>query len=198
MSSDFRLDTIIMHSIGNLDGKRFLDVACGLGKWGYAVKLGWSGFPKYSVGLDVWRQHLKFVKYYNVYDDVVLADAKHLPFKEKSFDVICACEFLLHVKKSDWSQVLSEIERVSNQSVVVSVPNLKVPLDPENPFEKDVSAWSVKDLRSFGYKVRGIGFQLGGHRIPNLCYVLSGLTYLPLFVRFAEIIIGTKEMRLDP
>ena len=194
MSSDFRLDSIIIQCIGSLDDQEFLDVGCGQGKWGYTIKLGWSGIPKYSVGLDVWRQHLEFDKHHKIYDDVVLADARFLPFIGRSFGVVCACEFLLHVRKSDGSRVLEEVERVSKKSIVISVPNkdMKVPLDPKNPFEKDLSGWSAKDLRKRGYKVRGVGLQINGLQISR--NILAGLTYIPLLSKFAELIIAKKDI----
>ncbi len=194
MSSDFRLDPIIVQCIGNLNNREFLDVACGQGKWGFAIKLGWSGNPKYSIGLDVWRQNLKFAKNHKIYDDYILADARFLPFPERSFSAVCACEFLLHVRKSDGSRVLEELERVSKKTIVVSVPNkvVKVGLDKENPFEEDLSGWSAKDLSNRGYRVRGVGFQIGGHRISR--NVLAGLTFIPLLNRFAEILVGTKQI----
>jgi len=194
MSSDFRLDSIIVQCIGNLNHREFLDVACGQGKWGFSIKLGWSGNPEYSVGLDVWRQNLKFAKHHRIYDDFVLADAKFLPFMDRSFGAVCACEFLLHVRKSDGYRVLEELERVSKKTIVISVPNkvVKVGLDRENPFEKDLSGWSAKDLRKRGYKVRGVGFQISGRRIST--NVLAGLTFIPSLNRFAELIVGKKEI----
>jgi ubiquinone/menaquinone biosynthesis C-methylase UbiE len=194
MSSDFRLDSIIVQHIGNLNHQEFLDVACGQGKWGFAIKLGWSGNPKYSVGMDLWRQNLKFAKHHRIYDDLVLADARFLPFVDRSFGAVCACEFLLHVRKNEGYRVLKELERVSKKTIVVSVPNkvVKVGLDRENPFEKDLSGWSAKDLSERGYKVRGVGFQISGRRISR--NVLAGLTFIPSLNRFAELIVGKKEI----
>lgn len=194
MSSDFRLDSIIIQSIGNLNDQEFLDVACGQGKWGFAVKLGWSGNPRRSIGLDIWRRNLEFAKHHEIYDDLILADARFLPFLDRSFDVVCACEFLLHVQKSEGTRVLEEVERVSRNTVVISVPNkvVKVGLDRENPYEKDLSGWSAKDLKERGYKVRGVGFQVRGRQISR--NVLAGLTYLPSLNRFAELIVGKKNV----
>lgn len=194
MSSDFRLDSVIVQCIGNLNNREFLDVACGQGKWGFAIKLGWSGNPKYTIGLDVWRQNLKFAKNHKIYDDYVLADARFLPFLERSFSAVCACEFLLHVRKSDGYRILKELERVSKKTIVISVPNkvVKVGLDRENPFEKDLSGWSAKDFRERGYNVRGVGFQISGRRLST--NVLAGLTFIPFLSRFAELIVGKKEI----
>ena len=197
MSSDFRLEAVVMPFLGNLNDRTFLDVACGLGKWGYSIKLGWSGVPRYTVGIDIWRPNLRFVKHHRAYDDVILADARFLPLVTKSFDIACACEFLLHFKKSEGLAVLEEVERVSRRRIVVSVPNKNVRFgeDPDNPFEKTISQWSTRDLEDLGYKVKGVGFQIRGHRISS--HILSGLTYISILKGFAEIIVGKKELVQD-
>jgi len=193
MSSDFRLDPVVMQSIGDLNNRKFLDVGCGFGKWGYAVKLGWSGAVEYTVGLDVWRLNLKFVKKHKVYDDVILADARFLPFANKSFNIACACEFIHCLNKDEGIVILNELERVSGQRTIVSVPNkgMTFGVDPENPFEKNVSEWSAKELRNLGYDIMGIGFQFKGRRISPI--ILSGLTKISLLNKFAELLVGKKE-----
>jgi ubiquinone/menaquinone biosynthesis C-methylase UbiE len=194
MSSDFRLDYMIMRSIGNLDKGKFLDVGCGLGKWGYNIKLGWSGELEYSVGLDVWRSNLGYAKDHKAYDDTILADARFLPFTKKSFNVVCATEFIHNLKKDEGNVVLDELERVANQKVVVSLPNkgFTFGVDSRNPFEKNVSEWSTGELKKRGYSVKGIGFQVMGHRLSSI--VLSGLSSISLLNKFAELIVGKKEI----
>jgi len=194
MSSDFRLDGIVMQLIGDLDKGTFLDIACGLGKWGYLVRLGWSGNPDYTVGVDAWRPNLEHVKLRKVYDDLVMADAKHLPFKQTSFNVVCATEFLICLEKEDGFMVLKEAERVANRRVVVSVPNRKTTFgeDDKNPYDMNVSTWSEKDLKKLGYRIVGVGFQVGGHRLSTR--LLSGITSMSILNRFAELIVGRKEI----
>jgi ubiquinone/menaquinone biosynthesis C-methylase UbiE len=194
MSSDFRLDSVIIHQIGNLDKLNFLDVACGLGKWGFSVRLGWSGNPEYVVGVDAWRPNLENVRRHKIYDDVVLADARHLPFINASFDVVLACEFLINLEKADGITVIKEAERAASRKTIVSVPNRKTTygVDSENPLEKNISRWSDKDLKNLGYHVTGIGFQMGGKRLSS--NILSGITSISALNRFAELIVGTKEL----
>jgi ubiquinone/menaquinone biosynthesis C-methylase UbiE len=197
VSSDFRLDSIIVQSIGDIDKETFLDIACGLGKWGYLVRLGWSGNPEYVVGIDVWRPNLEHVKERKVYDDLVMADAKFLPFTERSFNVVCATEFLINLRKEEGFKVLNEAERVADLRVVVSVPNRKTTFgaDERNPFEKNVSRWSEKDFTKLGYRVTGLGFQIGGRRLST--HFLSGITSVSILNRFAELIVGRKDISQD-
>jgi len=64
------------------------------------------------VGLDIWKDYLKHSRRHNVYDDYVLADASRLPFRDKSFDIILACEVIEHMPKSRGWSFLKELERV--------------------------------------------------------------------------------------
>lgn len=195
MSSDFRLDSVMIRQIGNLDNASFLDIACGLGKWGFLVRLGWSGDPANVVAVDAWRPNLKVVRNHRIYDHIVLADAKHLPFVEGSFNVVIACEFLINLEKNDGVTVIKEAERVASGKVIISVPNRKTTfgVDSKNPFENNLSRWSDDELKKLGYAVTGIGFQLGGKRLSTS--ILSGLTGVSALTRFAELIVGKKELK---
>lgn len=57
----------------------------------------------------------------NLKPDVV-ADIRELPFKENEFDTSIACEILEHLPKKDLNKALSELNRVSKNYVIISVP----------------------------------------------------------------------------
>ena len=52
----------------------------------------------------------------------VVADARKLPFESDRFDLILACEILEHIPFSDFENALSELKRVSSETVILSVP----------------------------------------------------------------------------
>ncbi len=52
----------------------------------------------------------------------VVADVRHLPFKDNSFDSVLCCEVLEHIPYQDVPQALSELKRVSQQHVIISLP----------------------------------------------------------------------------
>ncbi len=47
----------------------------------------------------------------------------NIPFKDNSFDVVACFEVLEHIPYSDFSKALSEISRVSNSHVLLSLPD---------------------------------------------------------------------------
>jgi ubiquinone/menaquinone biosynthesis C-methylase UbiE len=175
MSSDPKL---IPYVLPLIDGCKILDVACGKGKWGYLIKVDFwytaAGRPlkkqqlKFLVGVDVFLPYLKFVKKHNVYDDVVLCDALHLPFRARTFEVALATEVLEHLKKEQGKALLKEIERVSRKSTIITTPHNPTNIfchqdvKDENIFQKHVSKWNAKELKALGYAVIGRSFPFEG------------------------------------
>ncbi len=51
-----------------------------------------------------------------------VADIRDLPFDDKSYDVVMACEILEHTPWEDVDKALSELYRVSKKYVLVSIP----------------------------------------------------------------------------
>lgn len=69
----------------------------------------------------------------------IVGSVTSLPFKENSFDVVCAFEVLEHLPYVNFEAAISEIHRVSKKYAVVSLPHfgppvkflLKLPFLPE-------------------------------------------------------------------
>lgn len=101
------------------DIKNILDVGCASGHVSSRIK---HAFPNASVvGVDLYKKGIESAKVRHRDIDFVHADAKKLPFKDKSFDVILCTETLEHV--TDPKLVLLEIKRVlqDDGSLIVSM-----------------------------------------------------------------------------
>jgi len=196
LTSRYFLDPYIIHLIGK--DKKILDIGCGKGKWGFLIKTSYQQ-PKKIIGIDIWLQYLKYSKHHKVYDDVVLADARYLPIKDSSFDVVLGCEILEHLSSSvDGDKLLKEAERVCKEKVIISTPHeLQEQGEVDsNPFQKHRIRWRPKDLKKRGYRVYGIGFSLLGHfSTPKLRIALSPLAYYcPIF---GYLLIAEKYLNKD-
>lgn len=162
MSSDPRL---VPQVLSLIDGCKILDVGCGKGKMGYSIKVDWwyssaAGIGlslKYLVGADIFRPYIKFCKEHRIYDDLILCDATHLPFRKKVFDVILACEVIEHLEKERGYALIREIERASSKSVIITTPRVFTQQDAVdgNVFQKHTSKWSAKEFKSLGYSIIG-------------------------------------------
>jgi len=96
-----------------------LELGCGMG---LAVKL-LSDIGYDMIGVDISKLFLEQGgKEYNLpKEKLILADALHLPFKDKSFDFVCCIDFIEHV--SDVKSCLKEIARVTKKYIVIFSPN---------------------------------------------------------------------------
>jgi ubiquinone/menaquinone biosynthesis C-methylase UbiE len=59
----------------------------------------------------------------------VVSDIRKLPFDEKSFDLVMACEILEHIPFEDFEKALSELYKVSRKYVLISIPYITFHLD---------------------------------------------------------------------
>jgi ubiquinone/menaquinone biosynthesis C-methylase UbiE len=95
--------------------------------------------------------------------EVVLADAKNIPFRNEAFDVLWASEIVEHFESL---KPLDELERVTGKIIIITMPN---PLSPH--FKRDAThllKYSVISLEKYfkkrskktltKYVIRGLGF----------------------------------------
>jgi len=72
------------------------------------------------VRTDLYPKYLGFVKYYRVYDDLVLYDARHLPFRCNVFGTVLLLEVIEHMVKNEGVKSLEEAKRVGR-----AIPNME-------------------------------------------------------------------------
>ena len=205
MSHLYELHEFVLHEVPWIQEKEVLDIGCGRGIWGYLLRAEKKGETALIVGLDLYLPYLKFVKKFGPYDELVLADATNLPFRDRSFDFTLACEVIEHLPQELGDRFFIEVERVSRKKTILTTPNGPWELNkPANiSTETHKSAYTVADLAKRGYKVRGVGFayfkfykakQQGLQKLwASLFFIVTPFSYTLPFL--AEFLIGTKEIR---
>jgi ubiquinone/menaquinone biosynthesis C-methylase UbiE len=158
MSHPYEYHNFVLREIPKSVGLSLIfDAGCGLGIWGYllrATRLDNVGL----VGSDIAKPYLSFTKNRMVYDALIRADLSQLPFRDRIFDYILAAEVIEHVPKHKARRVLAEFSRCCKGKTIVTTPNgFKAQHGKQIPSEEHLSGWTVKELRSYGFKVRGIG-----------------------------------------
>lgn len=186
----------IMEEIPSLDGKIVLDCGCGRGIWGYLMRSEVRGDNAYIVvGIDLYKPYLRFCRKYQVYDDLIVADIAHLPFKDKSIDMILAVAVLEHLSKDEGIKFLYEIQKICKEIIIIGTPNgmrEQKAIDEPSTLEHK-SAWFVADFKRRGYKVRGWGFKYH----PKEPLIWGALRYICtpfafVFPSISESLVATK------
>lgn len=107
-------------------------------------------------------------------------------------------EVIEHISKNKGMRLLNALERIAKM-VVITAPNvsfLQKPYD-NNPFQRHVSRWWVKDFTKRCYKVRGVGnFKTLGRSVKYFFFFLSRFSYLML--EFSDTLLAHKVCNKSP
>ncbi len=96
---------------------RILEIGCGVGvQLEILQELGFE----HLYGLDLQRYPLVVADQIRPYVHPVQGVARHLPFPDNSFDVVCTIEVLIHIPPDSTEAVLDDIVRCSRQLIVGS------------------------------------------------------------------------------
>ena len=138
------------------------------------------------VNADIYLPFLEQARTRKTHDEYILCDARNLPFKEKSFDIVLSIETIEHLEKEEGLKLLIDLEKIARHQVIVETP-VKERLGPRQ--QKDVflpghlSSWHPAEFRKRGYKIRGayLPTAIGGILTQSSNKLLSLLGYF-LFV----------------
>lgn len=160
-----------------------LDVGCGKGE---PMKFINRSKTFYTVGLDIFRPYLKNCKKYGIHDDYILCDAKKLPLRERSFDVVLCSEVLEHLERKNGDELIHFMEKTARKQVIITTPvgEYKQCTFEGNPYQEHKWIWSPVRLKRLGYRVRGVGIRtIGGedglvNRLPKIVIPLFHLVWI--------------------
>lgn len=151
-------------AIANIKGRRILDIGCGYGKWGFLARKYLYPQDIYLVGLDAFEPHVHSLKAAGIYNGLSVAKAASLPFGDKSFDSVVACEVLEHMTHLEGLQFVEEVKRVAKDYFVITTPNFScirggsMTLDGFNEYEAHKYNYTYKEFSSLGFtQVIGVG-----------------------------------------
>jgi len=136
-----------------LGASSVLDVGCG-------TTSPLRGTPKnfYTVGADIFKPSLLTLKTHKFYDDLVLADGRHLPFKDETFDVVLAFEVIEHMNKQEGYNFLIHMTRLAKKKVILSTPSgFKPQNEYANVYARHLSGWNPAEFKAWGFRVMGFG-----------------------------------------
>jgi SAM-dependent methyltransferase len=180
------------------EARSFLDVGCGTGEVMQVVNLHETEI--YRVGVDIFRPSLEMCHKNRIYDEVILCDIRHLPFRNKSFDVAFCVEVIEHLPKDDGCRLIEKLEELSLKQVLFELPVNAGPPEGRlwdgNVFQLHRSGWTFEEFGKEGYKVRGMlpKFPRAGYMcFYDLSYVLPSVLIVYFRPECAHHVICTKS-----
>lgn len=157
---DFVLDPVVLSFFQKEGTGTVLDVGCGYGLFGYMIRLE-RGHRGALIGMDAHLPHIEKLRKYSgaIYDSLVVADARHLPFRSGSADTVLASEVIEHLPKSGGIGLMEEAERVGRRLVLITTPRGHLPQGQQDAgdLEEHLSEWSEKDFTERGYGIAYAG-----------------------------------------
>lgn len=137
-----------------------IDLGCGKGVNGFLIRL--SRYLKQAklIGIEIDDSYISFCKKYNIYDEIIKSPLPKIPLKAKSASLILCTEVIEHLTRKKGLTLLDEIDRVCNGRAIITTPNIFFKTMPGDPSDKHLSLWSIKDFKSRGYKVYGVGLKM--------------------------------------
>lgn len=164
-----------------------LDVGCG-------TSSPLRELPKsfYSVGVDIFTLTILALKTIKSYDDLVLADGRHLPFKDKVFDIVLSLEVIEHMTKQEGHLFLSNLSRLAKKKLLVSTPSSFLPQGEynNNVYQKHLSGWSSDEFKALGFMVVGFGGLKSVNKIAiDMCRAERNVGSSSLIHRLLNLVI---------
>jgi len=153
---------------------------------------------KHVVALDINKKDYEEVARKG--NEFVLADAKHLPFRNEIFDALWASEIVEHFESL---KPLDELERVTKKIILITMPN---PLSPH--FKRDPThllKYSVISLEKYfkkrskrtsnKYMIRGLGFdEVPIPKIMKL-FTMFATWFIPILSPTITVIGVKKDLK---
>ncbi len=163
----------------------------------------------HCVGIDLYEKSINESKRKKIHNEYCQIDVLKIEenFESNSFDCVLALDLIEHLTKEEGNRLISAMEKISKNKVVIFTPNGYHPQGEFdiNPWNIHKSGWTVDEMKKKGYKVigmNGLKYLKGEYAAPRykpkiLWYVISEITQV--FVRNhperANQLLCVKEKR---
>ena len=108
----------------NMEDLEVLDIGHGYGETALYIRTrtykgGWCKLT----GLEIFREYHELQQRLGIYDTLTLGDARHMPYRDKAFNITIGQHVIEHLPKPDGVKMLSEAERVTRNRVIICTPH---------------------------------------------------------------------------
>ena len=142
-----------------------LDAGCGKGHHIKAINKYKESLPSIEVmqGIDISEWAIKNADD-SIKERVSVGDIRNIKFNNQSFDLVLCKDTIEHIPEKDINKAISELCRVSNKYILISVMTMKVYWDKDYTHQtiKDIDWW-MNQFYKHGFtpieaRFNGVGF----------------------------------------
>lgn len=143
-----------------------IDIGAGCGTYAQLMRDPWkAGRPDHWLAIEAWQPYLAEYPLIDLYDEILVKDARRLHWPTFAADLVIAGDVLEHMTR-DQAQALLKRIKFAAANLIVSIPVLHLPQGAVNgnPYERHIDHWTAADMaRELGDGVRAawIGNVLG-------------------------------------
>ncbi len=125
--------------------KTVVDIGAGCGT--YAKIMRTEPRTDHWTGIEAWQPYLGQFDLPALYDEILVADARHLSWPTYQADLVIAGDVLEHMTSVDAAQLISRIQFAA-KNLIVSIPVLHLPQDAVNgnPHERHIDHWHAAQM----------------------------------------------------
>jgi len=180
------------HLVGNLSelpiphirlpqatGKVMLDIGCSWGRWSIAAARKGYRVVGIDPSLGAIMAAKRLAKQLGLTIDYICADARHLPFRDNSFDTVFSYSVIQHFSKDAATQTFTETGRVLKASgnCLIQMPNYLGIRNLNQLFRRNFAEGTGLEVRYWGIKELQNAFErcIGPAKISVHCYFGLGL-----------------------
>lgn len=110
------------------------------------------------LGVEPFERYRQAAVKSGVYDEVIGNRIEECEFSVQQFDAVLLIDVIEHMTEDEASLLLRKAKSWAKKKVIVSTPNgfrPQIAVD-DNELQRHLSGWTEKDLKDFGFRVRGM------------------------------------------
>jgi len=113
---------------------------------------------RYSVGVEAYEPYLEKSKKSKIHSKYIQKKIENLDFPAESFDAVILIEVLEHLSPAIGRKIIKSANKWAKKKLVITSPNgfVEQKAVDNNPWQKHLSGWDYKKMRSLGFKSRGL------------------------------------------
>lgn len=135
------------------DCDTLLDLGCGPNSW-VACTRPWT----HSIGVEGHPEAAEEARRRSTHREIICTDLVTLRFDRPPVDAVVMIDVIEHLEKGHAVDLLRRAEHWARKRLIVFTPNGFLPQGGHhgNPLQQHRSGWTVSELVSLGFKVRGL------------------------------------------